>query len=530
MKQLRTIFPYGLNDRCDGKDWTRKECNDITATIFNKIEVLRTHRGSGKTNWSNTFSVDNFLTELRDIYYDTEADWMFYCRKTVMSLSKKRLKTLSLELVSKTWDNNDTFPHGIIDVLQDLIDYKLHRPLVKLQKPKVPPIFMKIYFHNKGIEQVNLQQLMRQLKDRIPSTFKFKDTPMIIYKRSPTIARKIFNYKVTVNTLNCRNWVTSERYNCDCKDSKFCDPNHGHIMTGNLGVISNDKLRSLLTKGPNYREKERINWKKVQECIDIGIDDCISSWAKYEKVDCKVLSEWKISLKDLVKKKIDRIIKYKQLRGYGIPITLKTLNRTDVQSDLADLHNRFVFVPTDKAQNNISIICKKFYIDSLLKEVAFEADPLPLPDQKDNTYIIVNDSIDTVVQKHIQDVKSWNGAIINKQAKLPFLYWTPKMHKNPTKKRFIANSASCTTKNTSATITLCLKLIQQAHKIYCDRIKAYTGFNFMWITQNSMELQHTLQKKGRNLATYDFSTLYTSIPHNKLKDKLSQVIRKRIKG
>jgi len=126
-------------------------------------------------------------------------------------------------------------------------------------------------------------------------------------------------------------------------------------------------------------------------------------------------------------------------------------------------------------------------------------------------------------------IKGWNGAI-DKQEKLPFLYWTPKMHKTPTKKRFIASSASCTTKNTSATITLCLKLIQQAHKIYCDRIKAYTGFNFMWITQNSMELQHTLQKKGRNLATYDFSTLYTAIPHTKLKDKLSQLISMAYKG
>lgn len=33
-----------------------------------------------------------------------------------------------------------------------------------------------------------------------------------------------------------------------------------------------------------------------------------------------------------------------------------------------------------------------------------------------------------------------------------------------------------------------------------------------------MELQDTLQSPGRNLATYDFSTLYTSIPHEKLKD------------
>ena len=45
-----------------------------------------------------------------------------------------------------------------------------------------------------------------------------------------------------------------------------------------------------------------------------------------------------------------------------------------------------------------------------------------------------------------------------------------------------------------------------------------------------MELQKTLQKNTRNLATYDFSTLYTSIPHDKLKERLEYVINKAFKG
>ena len=104
------------------------------------------------------------------------------------------------------------------------------------------------------------------------------------------------------------------------------------------------------------------------------------------------------------------------------------------------------------------------------------------------------------------------------------------MHKNPPKQRFIAASSACSTKSTSAMITQCLKLIQRAHKIYCDRIRAYTGFNFMWIIQNSVELQDTLNSKGRNLATYDFSTLYTSIPHDKLKEHLNRIVTRAFKG
>jgi len=36
--------------------------------------------------------------------------------------------------------------------------------------------------------------------------------------------------------------------------------------------------------------------------------------------------------------------------------------------------------------------------------------------------------------------------------------------------------------------------------------------------------------KANNLATYDFSTLYTSIPHDKLKIQISWVIEKAFKG
>ena len=305
--------------------------------------------------------MDEFLKELKSIYYDNQSDWMFFCRKTVMSLSKKRLKTLALELFTKAWNNQDPLPHSIVEVLQDLIDFKLHHR-VKVPKPNPkPPVFMKIYFHNKGIEQINLPQLMRKLKRQIPSTFHYQDIPRIIYKRSPTIARRIFNYKVTVTNLNCKSWFLSRStQSCDCKSSKFCDPNHGHIITGDLSIVENARFRSLLTKGPKYREKERLNWDKVQSCIDTGISECAVSWARYENSDIKVLNEWTTNLKALVRKKITSILEKKKLRGFGNPICRKSLNRPDVKTDLRELHKRFILVPTDKAQNNVSIVCKNF--------------------------------------------------------------------------------------------------------------------------------------------------------------------------
>ena len=218
---------------------------------------------------------------------------------------------------------------------------------------------------------------------------------------------------------------------------------------------------------------------KTENCIKTGIDDCAETWSKYENVDIKVMNEWRVNLKSLVKEKISRIIEMKRIRSFGNPISLKTLNRPDVKDYLLDLHQKFVLVPTDKAQNNISIVCKKFYLDSLLKEVSFSMDEKQV-EIKANTYIQINNSVESIIQRHCNDVKRWKANITDDQKQLPSLYWTPKMHKHPPKQRFIAGSSSCSTKSTSAMITLCLKLIQKAHKIYCDRIKSYTGFNFTW--------------------------------------------------
>ena len=50
----------------------------------------------------------------------------------------------------------------------------------------------------------------------------------------------------------------------------------------------------------------------------------------------------------------------------------------------------------------------------------------------------------------------------------------------------------------------------------------------MWILKNSKELLENLKShdfsKIDSVKTYDFSTLYTTIPHNKLKSRLFQII------
>ena len=82
-----------------------------------------------------------------------------------------------------------------------------------------------------------------------------------------------------------------------------------------------------------------------------------------------------------------------------------------------------------------------------------------------------------------------------------------------------------------------LKLTTIHFKQYCAGIARNTGVNCFWIINNAAEVLKKLKKlnrtKGaRHFDSFDFSTLYTNIPHDLLLDSISQLISEayRIRG
>ena len=107
------------------------------------------------------------------------------------------------------------------------------------------------------------------------------------------------------------------------------------------------------------------------------------------------------------------------------------------------------------------------------------------------------------------------------------MYWLPKLHKRPYKARFIANSSSCTTTELSKLLNLCLTAVKNHVIRYCEKVYERSGKNLFWSIKNSGEVLNKLQSRGfraTSLSTYDFSTLYTTLPHNLIKEKLINLI------
>ena len=112
-------------------------------------------------------------------------------------------------------------------------------------------------------------------------------------------------------------------------------------------------------------------------------------------------------------------------------------------------------------------------------------------------------------------------------SKLPTLYWLPKLHKRSYKSRFMANFSACTTTELSILLTSCLTAIKNHVIKYCTTIYDRNGKKLFWSIKNSGEILDKLKSRGfqaSGLSTYDFSTLYTTLPHNLIKGKVTELI------
>ena len=73
----------------------------------------------------------------------------------------------------------------------------------------------------------------------------------------------------------------------------------------------------------------------------------------------------------------------------------------------------------------------------------------------------------------------------------------------------------------------CLTAVKKHVIKYCEKVHERSGKNLFWSIKNSGEILEILKARDFNatsLSTYDFSTLYTTLPHNLIKDKLIDLI------
>ena len=540
MKKLRTIFPYGLNDRYKNKDF-RSECENIYVCkqYFGKLENNFTVKKRSKKFKKIKETPEHILKEFSHYCkcYDNES---IACAACTLNFSRIKINSLNKSSAKQLGSYiNDLFYNGSVDsvrfipqyfkVFIDLIESKFTPVDVIAQNKKKfkPELPCKIFFSNKYIQDINLERIFRDKRvlNALPSFISKAERPTVVYKYAKPIRNCIFNYKETIANLDVQYFIDNYDSPCECENSIYIDKTHNHIITGNLNIVENVKLRNLLKQGPQFREQpSKINFKKLYNEVKKQIKDFLYSWADKYKISVCAFDEWKINVFKLLKQKINNI-QYKTKQ-----VNCEVLKDEICLKYLKNLHTKFVVTPVDKASNNIAITCKKYYIKTILSELGlFSTSP-------NMTYA----KIDHITKEKILDTqfefnKSHNIRDNQKVSELPFMYAIPKFHKNPIKFRFIISSMKCQTKPLAKVITKGLKLCQKQHEVWCKVLRNYTGINHFFIIDKNQPIIDKLNKlniknNARSIETFDFSTLYTMIKHTDLKENLEWFIEKAFNG
>ena len=176
--------------------------------------------------------------------------FMFSVRRLILSLPKKCM--VAIWNIFEVWSSEHEVPDRVVVLIKDMIAFKKRALAIEtddVDKPsKNASSFLNIYYHNKGIEMVNLPRILnsRYVRDAVPQFINNKIPPTISYRYTKTIGRRIFNQRKVVEELDFDR--RAGNMCCNCSKSKYCYEPAGHVITGDLRIIRDAKFRSIIEK------------------------------------------------------------------------------------------------------------------------------------------------------------------------------------------------------------------------------------------------------------------------------------------
>ena len=144
-----------------------------------------------------------------------------------------------------------------------------------------------------------------------------------------------------------------------------------------------------------------------------------------------------------------------------------------------------------------------------------------------NTYENLGDCYDDLFRTHYDYLHS--SRIKPSCDKIPYTYWIPKFHKPVLSQRFIVSYGNCAVKPLANKLSLALGVVVKQIESFGNMLYRCTGVKHYWVVNNSMPIVNFIghlnkRKAGRNITTYDFTTLYTMLEHSDILNSINDVI------
>ncbi len=527
IRLLNTAYPFGLNDKIKGYGCATEICNPTLhkAQPYFCTKFKRKKRSRGMTrNRRRARRNGLFIEEMHKLYskrHNTDG-----IRSVVAYLRKQNLKTLYYHF--RAIGDTGSKLNGEMQLL--LLGYMsgYYQQLSgKKGENKDNRYRLTVDFPNKGVEQIGLSNIFldKKLNSIIPEV-KRKDLQKvsIVYKYDEPISKRLFNYNKVLRGIKSTGVDIFLKGSCQCQESAFQYKPFKHVVTGNLEIIQNIKLREIFSKGSKYRLPVRIDWEQVECAAAKAVIRYGNHLHRKYKIDFGIINDYIDRFMYIVKSRI----------GLG-----KRLHDNAPPNDcilpfneLKRLQNKYVITMADKAAGNFVFICKKFYVEVICKELGVTGDAGSGQTVGNDTYKLVNKPLNVLLKEHEVLVSKYSLENIVKEEhkkELPLLFATPKLHKNPFGFRFIAGARFSTIRTVNILLHKVLGHIKRHFERYCIAIEKNTGYKYFWSVTNSHQVVEYLearQRKGKikQLVTCDFSTLFTKLPHYIIKSCLYQLI------
>ena len=506
---LCTAYPLGLNDRLDGTGNVSKQKSDCSKIYFCS-PITRRRRGHGRRKKEkrqdnilrnhllhhDNIIVNNIVEELANLFHiDTS---FFYVR--LRSLYKKLLQSIVLKSVA---DNLSIKP-----ILQSFLynTFRSDTPTVKEVK-REHIIFP---FTSKFIDQLHLNSILRDtsITSLLPKEFNDKLPLRIFYKFNIPIGRKVLNYNTFLKQLSKDDINSILSKKCTCSSSPYNYLPHAHVITGNLNIVTNSKLRKLMSFGAKFREPVCTEPSKLKEILFAHVESFVSQKSTKYHLQADSFLAWKHKVKRIIENRINFFVRHKPEVFSG---SQSLLRDKDVSDCLSKLHEDYVIVVADKAANNYVFICKKYYTSVLLRELGI--DPNTLACNGNTTYSFFSEDKVNVIKNAAKEMEElFHITCPDMHLHIPNIFWNAKLHKDPYKARFIAGARCSVTKQLEILLNKCLLLLKNHFASYCKVIYQRTGINCNWSIGSSFQfLQKIKSLQVWSMQVYDFSTLYTTL-------------------
>lgn len=209
-------------------------------------------------------------------------------------------------------------------------------------------------------------------------------------------------------------------------------------------------------------------------------------------------------------------------------ITLPKRTFLHLKQEVASLHSELVICTADKASGNYVLVCKKYYLEVICKELGISANG---EISGNETYKVIDISADELIDKHRTLCLRYGQKFDGTSAILPNFYGIPKLHKKPYKFRFIAAASRSSMKPLSLLLHRVLVTVREKIKQYCRTIYKREGRRYYWSIDNSFKALQFLsnQENCTDILAADFSTLHTMLPHNVVLNALEKMVKLTLK-